>query len=192
METNHVGSIRISAFRSKKSLRILKGAVQLLLLLGAIMVLGLEAYTLVVVHTEGNTPLPPTFGNFERVRALLRDDGQREEFAFAVVGDTRANETSEHIIRALQGEDLSFVVLLGDCLRKGTPDTHRFMRAEWAQELRTDFPVFYVVGNHDVDSEEFPISQFEETYGPTNFSFDYQGHLFIFLRVLDKPHGYST
>jgi hypothetical protein len=177
---------------SRKTLRILKGVARLLLLFGAIMVLGLETYTLVVVHTEGNTPLPPTIGNFARVRALLRENGQQGEFAFAVLGDTKANQTSEHIIRALQAENLSFMVLLGDCLRKGTRDTHRFLKAEWVQELVTDFPVFYVVGNHDVDSEEFPVSQFEETYGPTNFSFDYQGYLFIFLRVLDKAHGYST
>ena len=50
------------------------------------------------------------------------------------------------------------------------------------------FPVFYVVGNHDVDAETFPISEFETNYGPTNFSFDYCGCLFIVLRILNEPY----
>jgi len=64
------------------------------------------------------------------------------------------------------------------------------LRAEFAKELATPFPVFYVVGNHDVDKKRFPISRFEKAYGPTNFSFDYNGDLFIVLRILPKP--YST
>jgi len=83
------------------------------------------------------------------------------------------------------------MVLLGDCVRNGRPGFHQYLQAELAKELRMPYPTFYVVGNHDVSKEEFPISRFEEVYGPTNFSFDYQGCLFIVLRILDKPH-YST
>jgi len=171
----------------------LRKGVQLLVFFMLVLVLLFEVYTLIVFHTEGNLPLPPMFGNFERVRALLVDDEQREEFSFAVVGDTRrGQETFEQISEKLKDEPLSFMVLLGDCVRKGTAGYHRFLRAEWAddEELALSSPVFYVVGNHDVDGEKFPISQFEKMYGPTNFSFDYQGRLFVVLRILDKP--YST
>ena len=149
-----------------------------------------EIYIFIIVYTEGNAPLPANIGNFERVRALLVDDEQREEFSFAVVGDPSGTETFEQIAYALQNEPLSFMVLLGDCVRKGTVDYHRFFRCEWAEELPLPFPVFYVVGNHDIDRERFPISQFEELYGPTNFSFAYHECLFIVLRILPKP--YST
>jgi hypothetical protein len=62
------------------------------------------------------------------------------------------------------------------------------LRCEWAEEFSPPWPVFYVVGNHDVDREKFPISRFEEIYGPTISSFDYQGCLFIVLRILNRPY----
>jgi len=154
-----------------------------------VFVLAFEVYTFIVVYTEGNAALPTTFGNFERVRALLADDEQREEFCFCIVGDTRQGpETFEWICERLKDEPISFMVLLGDCVRKGTEGYHRFLRCEWAKEVSLPFPVFYVVGNHDVDREAFPISRFEKIYGPTIFSFDYQGCLFIVLRILNRPY----
>ena len=149
-----------------------------------------EVYTLIVTYSEGHAPLPKNFGNFERVRALLKDDAKQKEFSFAVVGDTKGRGTFERIVEKLREEPLSFMVLLGDCVREGTPHYHRYLRAELAEELSTPFPVFYVVGNHDIDRNKFPINRFEKTYGPTIFSFDYQGCLFIMLRVLPIP--YST
>jgi hypothetical protein len=150
----------------------------------------MEAYTLIVVNAEGDLALPPNFGNFERVRALLADDGKNEEFSFAVVGDTRqGTETFEQICEKLKDEPLSFMVLLGDCVRSGKAGYHRFLKCEWAKEPAMSFPVFYVVGNHDVDREEFPISEFEKIYGPTNFCFDYSGCLFIVLRILPNPYA---
>jgi hypothetical protein len=48
------------------------------------------------------------------------------------------------------------------------------------------FPTFYTVGNRDV-GPEFPIERFEQSYGPSNFSFEYQNCLFIVLRMLQEP-----
>lgn len=174
---------------STKICRVLRKGIKLLLFLMLALVLLFEVYAVIVVSTEANVPLPPAFGNFERVRALLMDDEQQEEFSFAVVGDTQGTETFEQIAGALQDEPLSFMVLLGDCVRKGTVGYHRFFRCEWAGEISLPFPVFYVVGNHDVDREKFPVSQFEQLYGPTNFSFAYHGCLFVVLRVLPKPYS---
>jgi hypothetical protein len=172
-----------------KSWRVLPKGIKLFLSSMLAVVLLFEVYTLVVVYTEGKAPLPATFGNFERVRALLGGDEQREEFSFCAVGDTqRGQETFEEICKALKDEPISFMVLLGDCVRKGTEGYHRFLRCEWAEEFSLPLPVFYVVGNHDIDREKFPISRFEEIYGPTIFSFDYQGCLFIVLRILNRPY----
>ncbi len=178
-------------YSSTKIWKPLGKGVQLFLFFVLAMVFLCEVYTLIVAYTEGNAPLPAAFGNFERVRRLLASDEQREAFSFCVVGDTQGGqETFEEIRKRLKDEPISFMVLLGDCVRKGTEGYHRFLRCEWAEELSLPFPVFYVVGNHDVDGQKFPISRFEEMYGPTIFSFDYQGCLFIVLRILNRH--YST
>jgi len=44
------------------------------------LILFFEAYTFFLVYTECRLPLPDNFGNFERIRALLAQDKQREEF----------------------------------------------------------------------------------------------------------------
>jgi predicted phosphodiesterase len=168
--------------------KVLPKGTKLLLFFMLGVVLLFEVYTFVVVYTEGNAPLPAAFGNFERVRRLLASHEQREEFSFAVVGDRGTGAgTFKRIWEKLRDEPLSFMVHLGDYTRDGTKGYHRFLRREWAQKAPLPFPVFYVVGNHDVDEREFPISQFEKNYGPTLFTFDYQGCLFIVLCVVDKP-----
>jgi len=170
--------------------RVLKAVSLLLLFFLLAVVLFSEVYTLIVGYTESNASLPETFGNFKRVRALLAGDGKGEEFSFAVAGDIRGRGTFERISESLKGEPLSFMLLLGDCVLDG-PDIqgyHSYLKAEFSKELATPFPIFYVVGNHDVDKEKFPLSRFEKDYGPTNFSFDYNGNLFIVLRILPKPY----
>jgi hypothetical protein len=154
-------------------------------------VLVVEVYAVLTVYTEGNAALPATFGNFERVRQLLNNDGRHEQFSFAVAGDTQGTGTFERLAELLKAEPISFLVLLGDCVRNGRPGYHQYFRAELVKELRIPCPTFYAVGNHDVSKDEFPISRFEEMYGPTNFSFEYKGCLFIVLRILHVPH-YST
>lgn len=153
-----------------------------------------ESYSILTFYREGDLPLPSTFGNFREVRNLLGDDGEAGSFSFAVVGDTRGHGTLgfgtfERIVEKLKEEDLAFMILLGDCVRRGTEGYHRYLRAEWAEELATPFPVFYVVGNHDIHKEKFPLSEFERYYGPTNFFFTYKQNLFIVTRILNEPYS---
>lgn len=171
--------------------RVSQKGIHLLLFFMLLSILVVEVYAVLTVYTEGNTSLPATFGNFARVRGLLKTDSQREHFSFAVAGDTQGTGTFERLTELLKDEPISFLVLLGDCVRNGNPGHHQYFRAELAKELRMPYPTFYVVGNHDVSNDEFPISQFEKMYGPTNFSFEYQGCLFIVLRILNRPL-YST
>ena len=146
------------------------------------------------MHKEGSATLPSNFGNFKEVRGLLNGREKGGDFSFAVIGDTRGDGvlgfgTFEDIMNMLKDEDLSFLVLLGDCVYRGTPYYHMYLRAEWAEELVTSYPVFYLPGNHDLDEEDFPISEFEKNYGPTIFSFEYEKNLFIALRVLPEPYS---
>ena len=160
--------------------------IKVLLLSVLLALLAFEAYTVIVFHVEGRADLPPNFGNFQRVRDLLADDKPAEQFSFAVAGDTKSKGTFEVIRQRLSSEPLSFMVLLGDCVRDPTPACHSYFRAEWAEGSPVPFPVFSVVGNHDVDPQRFSISDFEKNYGPTNFSFEYQECLFIVLRVIGE------
>jgi hypothetical protein len=107
-------------YNSIKMWRVLRKGIQLLLSFTLGVVLLFEVYTLVVVYTEGKAPLPATFGNFERVRRLLRNDEQREKFSFCAVGDPqRGQETFEEIHKKLKDEPISFLVLPGIAFARG-------------------------------------------------------------------------
>lgn len=153
------------------------------LLLAIVLV---EVYALIMGETKGDSRLPATFGNFASVRRLLGRIGGDGSFSFAVVGDTQARATYKRLADILKEEKLAFLVLLGDCVRRGRQRDHRFLRAKLAQELYLPFPTFYVVGNHDISEDGFSLDEFERWYGPTNFSFAYGGCLFVFLRILDR------
>ncbi len=147
-----------------------------------------QVYVL-ITQREGASSLPDYFGNFATVRATLEKQHEKDEFSFAVVGDTMSHGTFECIVQELRKARLDFAVLLGDCAYKGTEEEHRYFRAECADEYALPFPVFYVVGNHDVSPDHFPISRFEHDYGPSIFSFEYQGCLFIMLRIIESPYS---
>lgn len=146
------------------------------------------AYVL-VIQREGDTPLPPLFGNFPANRAYLEKYSDEGEFTFAVVGDTKSIGTFELITAELRKTPINFAVLLGDCAYGGSEDEHRYFRAECAEEYSLPVPVFYVVGNHDVNPVKFPFKRFEEVYGPGIFKFEYRKCLFIVLRILDTPYS---
>lgn len=159
-----------------------------LILLGCIIIVGVfafEAYAL-FVQREGDSPLPQYFGNFQPIRDMLSEQPPKDKFSFAVMGDTKSIGTFEAIVKDLRDKPLDFAVLLGDCSFDGTEEAHRYLRAE-SSEYALPFPVFYVVGNHDISREKFPVNRFEQDYGPSIFSFEYQESLFIVLRILDNP-----
>lgn len=148
----------------------------------------LESYALLVHHFEGRRDLSHISGNFPQNREKLCHEKLKDEFSFAVVGDTKSSGTFEEIAAELGNEPLSFLVFLGDFVYKGSEGEHNFFKAEFATEFSFPFPSFFVVGNHDVDSRNFPISRFEEVYGPSIFSFEYQECLFVILRILNPPY----
>ena len=177
--------MRLSSRTTRSAGAVLLG---LLVLVFLFAILAFEAYAIVVARSAAAKPLPDTFGNFERVRACLKNPKDPGKFSFAVAGDVHSSSIFEKLCRSLRHEPISFLMLLGDTVRQPTPGYRSFLRAELAEEPPPlPFPIFCVVGNHDVSSGAFPISRFEETFGPTNFSFEYRGCLFIVLRLLPPP-----
>jgi hypothetical protein len=153
----------------------------------AVLLAAAAGVYVLAVQREGATPLPPRFGNFPRVRDVLAAQPPREPFAFAVLGDTKSLGTFERLAEELRRLPLDFAVLLGDCASEGTEAAHRYLRAESGEMLDMPFPVFYVVGNHDVSASGFTLARFEQTYGPTVFSFVHRGCQFLMLRTLTTP-----
>lgn len=82
-----------------------------------------------VIKKEGSSPLPPLFGNFPANRMLLEKQGPKNDFSFAVIGDTRSHGIFETIAEELRAMPLDFAVLLGDCTFVGTEEAHQYFRA---------------------------------------------------------------
>jgi hypothetical protein len=161
------------------------GTLRWILIIVIVVVLLLQLYSW-LVQRRGDLRLPEQFGNFPANRTVLESAQQKDSFAFAVAGDTNSIGTFERFAKLLRKMPLDFFVLVGDASFGPTPDEHRLLRAEWATELALPFPTFYTVGNRDV-GPQFPIERFEQSYGPSNFSFEYQNCLFIVLRMLQDP-----
>lgn len=148
---------------------------------------------IVVIHTvESDDPLCPMLGNHADNIKLLADLPQVETFRFAVVGDTHDTYTFQRLARELRGERLDFLAVIGDFVPSASIEHHTFFRNEYCDEVKIGSPVLLIPGNHDIDEEDFGLAEFEELYGPANFTIEHRGCLFVFLSVvgdseLDAP-----
>jgi len=110
-------------------------------------------------------------------------------FSFLIIGDTKGSETAESLIEmALEKWTASFMIILGDFVRKPDIWKHRFFMTEMTREISLPFPVFLVTGNHDIDDTREVTKQterrvtsevFESLYGPKDFDFVVNNCLFI-------------
>jgi Icc-related predicted phosphoesterase len=134
-----------------------------------------------------NIPSNHLIGNSVSNLKTLREKGF--PFSFLVIGDTRGGETAETLIEmALEKCTASFMVILGDFVRKPDIWNHRVFLTEMTVEIRPPFPVFLVSGNHDIDDAGEVIKQterrvtsevYESLYGPKDFDFVFNNCLFI-------------
>ena len=139
-----------------------------------------EAYVL-RMHEKTKGPTPPLWGNFQRVRDILTNAPRKEKFSFAVAGDRQGVGIYPRIVEELRKRPVDFIVMLGDAFT-GSSEDHQYFRAQLADEFALPFPGLHIIGNHEV--KNMSISRFEELYGPTIFSFEYQDCLFIGLRSI--------
>ena len=137
-------------------------------------------------------PLPANLGNGPGNVAALPAKAPGDPVRFAVVGDIQRFGIFERLAEKLKQQPLDFLVLLGDLTHPpATAGSHRLAQLELA-ECEFPFPLFYLVGNHDVDEESFPLARWRKTYGPDQFWFKYGGHVFVFLHAASERHPYKT
>lgn len=144
-----------------------------------------------------NIPPDHLIGNKLSHLSRLKEEGF--PFSFLVLGDTQGTETAETLIEmALKKDKPSFMIILGDFVKKPDIWNHRFFLTEMIAEIKPSFPVFLVPGNHDIDYKDSKIKErhrrvtpevYESLYGVVNFDFIYNECLFILCGVdLKSPH----
>ena len=137
---------------TKNSVRIRKKTFAIVIIVA--LLLGLEIYAISYGHTEGQTDLPDNYGNFQKNRDGLEQQAPKEQFSFAVVGDTEESETFEKLCDELRDEPLSFMVILGDFVQACGKQNHAYFISQCVKKYRLPFPVFLVAGNREVDYNE--------------------------------------
>jgi hypothetical protein len=125
---------------------------------------------------------------------------EKEElpFSFLVIGDIHNSLIGKALIKkALKDGKSFFMVILGDFVSKPDIWQHRYFQAEMAKEIKPNFPVFLVPGNHDIDyasskggiEGQVTPEMYESLYGARDFHFTYNGCLFILCGIDPEEQG---
>ncbi len=110
-----------------------------------------------------------------------------KSFTFAVAGDSHNNtETYNEIVQDVNKNNNSFFVDLGDSTRVGGRSEFEQTKAVLA---KLNVPYHMVVGNHDTVGDGYILWQ--EYYGETYYSWDYQNTHFITLNDVVNENGFS-
>jgi len=125
---------------------------------------------------------PDFFGNKPENVSYVTEKTDANDFTFIVVGDVKGGTaTFEAMLDIIRDDKPAFAVILGDMVGPATEISHKLFAFEM-QEHSRDIPMFAVVGNHDVDPNgSFGVNDFENLYGPAQFSFCIGEYLFVFL-----------
>jgi predicted phosphodiesterase len=139
--------------------------------------------------------LPKYLGNKPDNIVLLKEsDTGSDPFSFFIVGDIQQGDFFPDVYReSISHDHPDFGVILGDFIRSPQLEFHTAFMMDFPNWGCRE-PVFLVCGNHDIATKKdiernrpysFTLNDFEETYGPANFSFTYHGCLFIILNDID-------
>jgi hypothetical protein len=134
-------------------------------------------------------------GNRELFVQGLKTRG--DAFSFLVIGDTESSGRAKALMQsAMSREGPSFLVILGDFVKKPGFWNHRFFVEQMISSVKPPFPVFLVAGNHDLDLRGrggsgggMTVDGYEALYGPRNFSFIFNNCLFILCAQSDGGKG---
>jgi predicted MPP superfamily phosphohydrolase len=157
------------------------------LVLSLLLVIVICSAVFVGVRIE-KSKWPDFFGNKPENVSYVTEKTDANDFTFVVVGDVKGGTaTFEAMLDIIRDDKPAFVVILGDMVSPATEISHKLFALEMQEHSRT-LPMFAVVGNHDVDSNgSFGVNDFENLYGPAQFSFCIGEYLFVFLNDI-RPY----
>ncbi len=172
----------MTATNSKRHLQRFFNRCAILVSLVALIVLTI----VVVVGIRAQTARFPAFlGNRTENIRHIKTTTDPNEFTFAVVGDVKCGTaTFEEMLDILRGDKPAFISVLGDFVDHAEFASHKLFAFEMSEHTQ-NFPMLLVPGNHDIATNgPFRIEDFENTYGPAQFSFSLGNCLFVFLDVI--------
>jgi protein-S-isoprenylcysteine O-methyltransferase Ste14 len=103
-------------------------------------VFGFKPYVLIVNYFDGKLPPPDNFGNYPHVIKILTDQGKKDTFRFAFIGDTKSEATFERIAEQLRPEKLDFPLRLGAVAFMARPPEFKDNPMIKAKEGKMSFP----------------------------------------------------
>ncbi len=127
----------------------------------------------------------------------LQANNDPKNFQFAIVSDRTGGMREGIFEEAVEDLNLmqpEFVISVGDLIQGYTRDEDE-MYDEWEEfddmVRQLQMPFFYVGGNHDLSYPEL-LEEWEARFGPTYYSFKYNGALFVVLnsQFIDNPKDY--
>jgi Icc-related predicted phosphoesterase len=159
---------------------------------------GLFGWAIKLHRDYQSIPSEHLIGNRVSNVNALREKGF--PFSFLVISDTHNSNIGETLLKvAMDKEDVSFLIHVGDFVNGPDLWDHRFFLTNMTVEIKPPFPVFLAAGNHDIDytSKIKPNEQrvtpeiYESLYGPRNFDFIFNNCLFIICEIDPRdPTGY--
>jgi 1,2-diacylglycerol 3-alpha-glucosyltransferase len=109
----------------------------------------------------------------------LRHEGlnSAKEVKFAVMGDIRnGDKTFKTELTEAKQQGADFVMILGDLVPSNRPENY-YHFAEMLE--KAPLPALVIPGNHDYGRHG--SARYRETFGPTDYAFDFGGYHFITL-----------
>lgn len=130
-------------------------------------------------------PLGNSGDNIRHLKSTADPDG----FTFLVVGDIKGSKTKYEALRdVIHAYKPAFAVVFGDFVHQNNLLSHKFFALEITGYTK-ELPLIVIPGNHDTSNNSpIDLKDFENIYGPAQFSFTLGQSLFIFLNTI-SPYG---
>ena len=165
----------------KNMIKMLRSVLVTLYILIAILIVS----TLIIGIKLEHSKYPALLGSRPQNIHNMQAHVDPSDFSFVVMGDVKdSTPTFRSLLDIAQKERPSFIIILGDLVNHANRQNHKLF-ANTISEYAAKTPFFVVPGNHDLSPDSFTINQFEQFYGPANFSFSIGRNLFIILNDLD-------
>ena len=158
-----------------------------ILLIAIMLCAALIIATLIIGIRLEHSKYPALLGSHPQNIKRLQSDIDPDNFSFIVMGDVKdSTPTFKSLLDIAKKENPAFILILGDLVNHANIQNHKLF-AKTLAPYASEIPFLVLPGNHDLTLDgRFGINQFEQLYGPANFSFSIGQNLFIVLNDIDE------